>query len=676
MPTDGTGDTDEMIEASFDAIQNLIDAGFLAAAREKMATLVDGSIRDVDIRYLQFMLSTAEGELTDAETHIRFCGEASPEDYLGEYFLFLITQRDGENLLAKFKDMLAMGKTNLVADLLLSLPLEELGDRALLRFKIEFCRRQGLTEQALQICLSLPAVDRQPTLIDILSTSEEVRLTVQLTDELCRLLEQEKLSLARLEPFFWALVNQKRGEWQPIERHLKRINDFRFFHSLLRHLDCRNAAVESLMIEVRRILLLLYRDDPNRSYPYIETLVSIAIQNYRNEYVHYVDDEESQCLLQLDEALRNRLASDAHASDSALTMLATWLMYKSPIEIPFEYIDSAKIIASPSEELQYFMGDTIELRLRELELAQDFLSNREFADATSTIVANMYEENPFPRWTRPLTNHNPEAQSFPEYTGFTASSAWNTAAENQYTSMLVAGCGTGYHPLSIAVNFPWMHVTAIDLSARSLAYAAAMAERYAIRNVTLLQADILDLPTWDEKFDIVDAVGVLHHLEDVEAGLRALLTRLRPCGAMRLALYSTLAHELIHEYRANTDVDRINIDPEYIRRARHEIINGDENSKFREFSLRSNDFYSMSGCRDMLFHVHQTSFTIPEIEAMLAKYRLRFLGMGSYARLEPELRRLDDFEIDPQKLSSWHEAESRLPWLFASMYFLHLQRQD
>ena len=42
--------------------------------------------------------------------------------------------------------------------------------------------------------------------------------------------------------------------------------------------------------------------------------------------------------------------------------------------------------------------------------------------------------------------------------------------------------------------------------------------------------------------------------------------------------------------------------------------------------LKFSDFYSMSECRDLLFHVQEHQFTIPQIEATLQELRLEFLG--------------------------------------------------
>jgi 2-polyprenyl-3-methyl-5-hydroxy-6-metoxy-1,4-benzoquinol methylase len=58
-------------------------------------------------------------------------------------------------------------------------------------------------------------------------------------------------------------------------------------------------------------------------------------------------------------------------------------------------------------------------------------------------------------------------------------------------------------------------------------YARLMTRVLAVQNLEYAQADILKLGTVDRRFDGIEAVGVLHHLADPEAGWRALGSLLR-----------------------------------------------------------------------------------------------------------------------------------------------------
>jgi hypothetical protein len=81
------------------------------------------------------------------------------------------------------------------------------------------------------------------------------------------------------------------------------------------------------------------------------------------------------------------------------------------------------------------------------------------------------------------------------------------------------------------------------------------------------------------------------------------------------------------------------------------------------------DFYSLSGCRDLLFHVQETSFTLPQLAHALADLDLAFIGFEfpddtaatAYRAQYPEDRAFAD-------LDNWHRFETDRPDTFAQMY--------
>ena len=60
-----------------------------------------------------------------------------------------------------------------------------------------------------------------------------------------------------------------------------------------------------------------------------------------------------------------------------------------------------------------------------------------------------------------------------------------------------------------------------------------------------MQADILGLSQLKQKFDIIESVGVLHHMDEPMAGWRTLTDLLKPSGLMKIGLYSDLARQHI-----------------------------------------------------------------------------------------------------------------------------------
>ena len=190
-----------------------------------------------------------------------------------------------------------------------------------------------------------------------------------------------------------------------------------------------------------------------------------------------------------------------------------------------------------------------------------------------------------------------------------------TTADRATTNeILIAGCGTGEHVYKTAYNYPDARILAIDISAASLAYAFRMTREAGLRNVEYAQADILKMGSIGRSFDRIELVGVLHHLAQPKAGWETLLSLLRPSGTMLVGLYSEAARKAIVDARALIAARGYQPTAQDIGACRQEIIRDNSNSRLNVLSA-SADFYSMSGCRDLLFNVMEHRFTIPQIKA-------------------------------------------------------------
>ena len=112
--------------------------------------------------------------------------------------------------------------------------------------------------------------------------------------------------------------------------------------------------------------------------------------------------------------------------------------------------------------------------------------------------------------------------------------------------------------------------------------------------------------------------------------------------------------------------------PDEIRRCREEIIalaGGGDAAMARLLEFR--DFYSLSECRDLIFHVQEHRFTLPRIEAALAELKLEFLGFEMPG--DGALRQFQECNPEPgarRSLALWHEFETAHPDTFRGMYQL------
>jgi len=102
------------------------------------------------------------------------------------------------------------------------------------------------------------------------------------------------------------------------------------------------------------------------------------------------------------------------------------------------------------------------------------------------------------------------------------------------SSVLEVGCGTGAQTVILAQKNPVTTITAIDISAESLAEASSAVQQAGFNNVVFQQADIFHLPLAKQSFDQVFVCFVLEHLSDPVRVLTLLKEFLKPGGKLTL----------------------------------------------------------------------------------------------------------------------------------------------
>lgn len=261
------------------------------------------------------------------------------------------------------------------------------------------------------------------------------------------------------------------------------------------------------------------------------------------------------------------------------------------------------------------------------------------ADAISLCVADQYEEFPYPLWERlPLLPQ----RIYPE---------------RKFTDILVAGCGTGRHALTVARHFYPTPVLAIDLSLRSLQYAQSKAQSLGLTNIQFLQGDILQIHALGKQFDLIECTGVLHHMALPFAGGQALRQVLAPGGWMHIGLYSQMGRRDVTAARKYLQEQQFPDTKEGIRQARQFLRSLPAEDPAKTVCL-SQDFYTLSGCHDLLFNVQEHTFTLPEIEKMLQELQLHFVRFTGLAPGVPAFT----------SLSEAHAYEMQHPTTFFNMY--------
>ena len=88
---------------------------------------------------------------------------------------------------------------------------------------------------------------------------------------------------------------------------------------------------------------------------------------------------------------------------------------------------------------------------------------------------------------------------------------------------------------------------------------------------------------------------------------------------------------------------------------------------------KSSDFFSLSTFRDLIFHVQEHCFTIPQIKKYLNKLGLRFCGFENKDVIS-NFRNFHGKEIDIYDLELWHQFEENNPRSFGGMYVFWCQK--
>ncbi|GIX28131.1 MAG: hypothetical protein KatS3mg123_2012 [Burkholderiales bacterium] len=479
--------------------------------------------------------------------------------------------------------------------------------------------------------------------------------------------------LRRDAAFVRALAAARRQE--AIEPHLEAFDRPLFLH-LLARTPIPDPEMEALCAGLRAQALACWSDPARRlaSEQALRLLAALAAQCFLNEYLYGERDEERD---QVEALLATASAPPEEDALTAGTRLALIACYRPLFTVPG--IDALAARAT-HPLVQPLVAQQLEEPREELRLRETLPILSPPAGPVSLAVKRQYEENPYPRWS-----------ALPAFVGAYPLAARLRAvcprlaeadlARLQRPRILVAGCGTGRHAAITAMLNPNAKVIAIDLSRASLAHGMRQARKLRLGNLAFAQADLLDLANLEESFDVIEAAGVLHHLERPLDGWRALLGRLAPQGFMKVALYSeagraavVAARSLIAERGFAPDACLTGRQAAGIRACRQEIL-ALPNDHPAKAVARSLDFYTLSGCRDLLFHVQEHRFTLPQIATMLDALGLEFLGFeldapGLAARYRAE------FPGDPalQSLENWAAFEERHPTTFAHMYQFWVRR--
>lgn len=352
--------------------------------------------------------------------------------------------------------------------------------------------------------------------------------------------------------------------------------------------------------------------------------------------------------------------------DPAMEARLVWLAAQ---DLPDGLRDALAVQAFASEyvwggEALGVPADAVAEIAEEWALASAMPSLGDSGDVVSRAVRDQYEGNPYPRWRIPAGRQRVSVAQHLAALG---------APQEQPLAVLVAGCGTGFEPVDLTRMDPTLSITALDLSAASLAYGKRMAGVLGVEQVRFVQGDILDVAKLDQRFGLVNCTGVLHHMDRPEAGLAALAEVTRPGGVLRLALYSERARAWVAEAHRAIAAHGWDASPAGIRAFRAHVLALPPEQPLARLR-ESDDFYTLSGCRDLCFHVREHWYRLPAIVEMLAGAGLELLMLDAPPEAHYLFTQLYGTASDRRNWALWDQLEATVPHLFAGMFHLWVRK--
>ncbi len=156
-----------------------------------------------------------------------------------------------------------------------------------------------------------------------------------------------------------------------------------------------------------------------------------------------------------------------------------------------------------------------------------------------SAVTNLYNAYPFP--PEPLLDEPPPGYNWRwSWTGAYDFCTGRKPAQ-QDIRILDAGCGTGVGSEYLVHLNPEASVIGIDISPEALKVAQERCQRSgASDRVTFQEMNVEEAHTLEGQFEMINCVGVLHHLPDPVAGIKALASKLAPGGIMHIFVYGEL----------------------------------------------------------------------------------------------------------------------------------------
>jgi SAM-dependent methyltransferase len=208
---------------------------------------------------------------------------------------------------------------------------------------------------------------------------------------------------------------------------------------------------------------------------------------------------------------------------------------------------------------------------------------------------------------------------------------WPARPYREDQSILVAGCGTS-QAAKHALRWPAAQITGIDCSATSVRHTEDLKEKYDLKNLQVHPLPIERVEDLGLSFDQIVCTGVLHHLPDPDAGLRALRSVLKPDGAMHLMVYAPYGRAgvyMLQDFCRRIGLHAVDADIHDLITALGALSPG---HPLETLLSQAPDFRHEAALADALLHPQDRAYSVPQLFDFLEAAGLAF---GRWVRQAP-----------------------------------------
>ncbi|CAM4441257.1 putative S-adenosyl-L-methionine-dependent methyltransferase [Mycobacterium basiliense] len=245
-------------------------------------------------------------------------------------------------------------------------------------------------------------------------------------------------------------------------------------------------------------------------------------------------------------------------------------------------------------------------------------------DPRADIVSRQYQ-----RWIYPHPIEDLDAWTSANWEWFDPAYShrilWPDREYRPDLDILIAGCGTNQAAIFAFTNRA-AKVVAVDVSQSSLDHQQYLKDKYDLANLELRLLPIEELSTLGRDFDLVVSSGVLHHMADPLAGMKALAGRVRRDGVIAVMLYGKYGRvgvDLLDSVFRDLELGQ---DDASVTMVKEAIALLPPYHPVQSYLKKARDLTSDAALVDTFLHGRQRSYTVEECVDLVTAAGLVFQG--------------------------------------------------